>query len=177
MPRRSSSRCARPIPIAIRDRRSVGAARARRTATTRARTRRSPIATRRWRDYDEVRRARCPSRAAGASTRAAPGIAFRLIHECFLGLRRRKSGAGLDPVIPKSLDGLRADVELAGKRASVVYNSADLGYGPTAVTLNGKALRFDREANPYRAGGVEVSMAALHELLTDSANTLEIQLG
>ena len=57
-----------------------------------------------------------------------------------------------------------------------VYHTGELGYGPTAVTLNGKALRFDREANPYRAGGVEVSMAAVREILADSANVLEIRL-
>ncbi len=79
-------------------------------------------------------------------------------------------------MIPKALDGLRADVELAGKPVSVVYRTAELGYGPTAVTLNGTALPFDREANPYRAGGVEVSMAAVRGVLTDSANVLEIGL-
>jgi cellobiose phosphorylase len=82
----------------------------------------------------------------------------------------------LDPVIPKSLDGLRAGVELGGKRVSVHYRTEELGHGPTAVTLNGTALRFVREANPYRAGGVEVSMAAVREALVDAANVLEIRL-
>jgi cellobiose phosphorylase len=82
----------------------------------------------------------------------------------------------LDPVIPKALDGLRADVELAGKQVSVHYRVAELGYGPTAIALNGTPLPFDRKVNPYRAGGVEVAMAAIRERLADAANTLEIQL-
>jgi cellobiose phosphorylase len=128
-------------------------------------------------EYEKVKTGEVPVEGGWRVYSSGAGIALRLINECLLGIRRRKSALVLDPVIPKSLDGLRADVELAGKRVSVVYNTEELGHGPTAVTLNGKALRFDREANPYRAGGVEVSMAALHELLTGSANTLEIQLG
>jgi len=57
-----------------------------------------------------------------------------------------------------------------------VYRSAQLGYGPTAVTLNGTPLPFEREVNPYRSGGAEVSMAAVSERLTDAANTLHLQL-
>jgi hypothetical protein len=57
-----------------------------------------------------------------------------------------------------------------------VYRTAKLGYGPKAIILNGTSLPFDRESNPYREGGVEVSMAAIRELLTDAANTLQIQL-
>src|SRR5262249_23918476 len=55
------------------------------------------------------------------------GIALRLINECLLGIRRRKSMLVVDPVMPKSLDGLRAHVELCGKPVSVVYHAAERG--------------------------------------------------
>jgi 1,2-beta-oligoglucan phosphorylase len=87
-----------------------------------------------------------------------------------------QSTSVLDPVIPKALDGLRADLDLAGKHVSVVYRIAKLGYGPTAIILNGTSLPFDREANPYRPGGVKLSMVAVREQLTDAPNTLQIQL-
>jgi cellobiose phosphorylase len=127
-------------------------------------------------EYDKVKTGEVPVEGGWRVYSSGAGIALRLINECLLGIRRRKSTLVLDPVIAKSLDGLRANVELSGKRVSVVYHTGELGYGPTAVTLNGKALRFDREANPYRAGGVEVSMAAVREVLADSANVLEIRL-
>ena len=104
------------------------------------------------------------------------GIAVRLIHECLLGIRKTASVLLVDPVIPKALDGLCADIELAGKRVKVVYRVAALGYGPTTITVNGTALPFQREANPYRTGGAAVSMAALSQLLTGAANTLQVQL-
>jgi cellobiose phosphorylase len=127
-------------------------------------------------EYEKVKTGEVPLEGGWRVYSSGAGIALRLIHECFLGIRKRKSVLVLDPVIPKALDGLRADMELAGKHVSVVYRTVKLGYGPTAVILNGTPLPFDREANPYRAGGAEVSMAAVHELLTDAANTLQIHL-
>ncbi|MET0152125.1 MAG: hypothetical protein ABW298_05910 [Candidatus Binatia bacterium] len=127
-------------------------------------------------EYEKVRTGEVPLEGGWRVYSSGAGIALRLINECLLGIRRRKSTLVLDPVIPRSLDGLRAEVELAGKRVSVVYDVAKLGCGPTAVTLNGALLRFDRESNPYRLGGVELSMAAARELLTDAANTLQVQL-
>jgi cellobiose phosphorylase len=127
-------------------------------------------------EYEKVKTGEIPLEGGWRVYSSGAGIALRLVHECLLGIRRRKSTLVLDPVIPKALDGLRADVELAGKQVSVVYRTEMLGYGPTAVTLNGMPLPFDREANPYRAGGVEVSMAAVRERLTGAANTLQIRL-
>ncbi len=104
------------------------------------------------------------------------GIAVHLIHDCMLGIRKSVSTLVVDPVIPKALDGLSARMELAGKPVTVVYRVVATGYGPTALILNGTALPFEREANPYRTGGAAVSMEALGRLLTGGANTLEVQL-
>lgn len=103
------------------------------------------------------------------------GIAVRLIHECLLGIRRTASVLVVDPVVPQALDGLRAGIELAGKPVEVVYRVAASGSGPTALALNGAALPFEREPNPYRTGGAAVPMAVLRRLLGE-ANTLEVWL-
>ncbi len=103
------------------------------------------------------------------------GIAVRLIHECLLGIRRSVSTLVVDPVLPKALDGLSVEIELGGRPLTVVYRIAAKGYAPTSLTLNGTALSFDREANPYRTGGAAVPMTALNELST-ATNTLEVQL-
>jgi cellobiose phosphorylase len=105
------------------------------------------------------------------------GIAMRIIQQCFLGVRQEKSVLRLDPVIPTALDGLRAEVRLAGSPVQIVYRIGSRGYGPIAVTLNGEALSFRREANPYRTGGVEIPMAAVFERLTAGPNELVIALG
>ena len=83
----------------------------------------------------------------------------------------------LDPVIPKGLAGLRAEVDVAGRRATVVYRVARDGHGPTGVTVNGTAVPFEREANPYRSGGARLPMAALAPLLTAGENEIVVQLG
>jgi 1,2-beta-oligoglucan phosphorylase len=82
----------------------------------------------------------------------------------------------LDPVIPASLDGLQAEVELASRTVRIVYHIGSAGYGPTVVRLNGQELSFTREANPYRTGGVVVPMAAVLERLTTGTNELCICL-
>jgi cellobiose phosphorylase len=105
------------------------------------------------------------------------GIALRLIHQCFLGLRREKSVLRIDPVIPTVLDGLQAEVTLAGSQVHIIYRIGGAGYGPTAVTLNGKEMSFTRAPNPYRMGGVEVRMAEVLERLTTGTNELIVCLG
>jgi len=105
------------------------------------------------------------------------GIALRLIHQCFLGLCRTKSVLRIDPVIPKVLDGLQADVALAGSQVHIIYHIGGAGYGPTAVTLNGKEMSFTRAPNPYRTGGVEVRIAEMLEWLTTGTNELIVCLG
>jgi cellobiose phosphorylase len=127
-------------------------------------------------EYEKVKTGDVPIEGGWRVYSSGAGIALRLVNECLLGIRRRKSTLVLDPMIPKSLDGLRADVELAGQRVRILYDVAKLGHGPVAVTLNGRHLRFEREANPYRVGGVELAMTAVREALTDDVNTLSVRL-
>ena len=83
----------------------------------------------------------------------------------------------IDPVIPKVLDGLQAEVALAGSQVHIIYRIGGAGYGPTAVTLNGKELSFTRAVNPYRTGGAEVRITEVFEWLTTGTNELIICLG
>jgi len=105
------------------------------------------------------------------------GIAMRLLHQYFLGLCKEKSLLHIDPVLPPVLDGLQVEGELAGRKMQISYRIGAAGYGPTAVILNGKALSFTREANPYRTGGAEVPMAEVLERLTAGTNELLVCLG
>jgi cellobiose phosphorylase len=105
------------------------------------------------------------------------GISVRLIRERFLGLRLRRSSLGLDPVLPRSLDGLRARTALFGRDFLLRYRVGARGCGPTAIALNGAALPFEREPNPYREGGAVVPAAVLRERLRDGENELEIEIG
>jgi cellobiose phosphorylase len=128
-------------------------------------------------DYEQVKTGAVALEGGWRIYSSGAGIAMRLIHQCFLGLRRGKSVLVIDPVIPAALDGLQAEGELAGKKVRSIYRIGGAGYGPTAVILNGQELSFTREANPYRTGGAEVPMAEVLARLTAGTNELLVRLG
>jgi len=108
---------------------------------------------------------------------SGPGIAIGLVVGSLLGLRREKRTLVLDPVLPQALDGLRARCSLAGRQLELVYRPGAQGCGPTALTLNGSELPFQRGTNPYRSGAAEVAMADLLPLLSEGDNLLEVRTG
>ena len=108
---------------------------------------------------------------------SGPGIAYRVLHECFVGVRRSASAIVIDPVVPRALDGLRADILLAGESVTMVYRTGAKGRGPVALHLNGEALPFTREPNRYRTGAARVMLAELRSrLVPGTANVLEVTL-
>jgi cellobiose phosphorylase len=128
-------------------------------------------------DYEKVKTGSVVFEGGWRIYSSGAGIAIRLMHQCFLGLRRQKSVLIIDPMIPTALDGLQAEVELAGSPVRCLYRIGRAGYGPTAVTLNGQDLPFDRETNPYRTGGAEVPMAEVLSRLIGGPNELVVNLG
>jgi len=127
--------------------------------------------------YEEVKSGAVAVEGGWRVYSSGAGIALRLVRECLLGLRLRRSELGVDPVLPRSLDGLRATLELAGRPLEVVYRVGSRGHGPRALLLNGTPLPFARAENPYREGGAVVPMTALRERLRDGPSTLLVELG
>jgi cellobiose phosphorylase len=101
----------------------------------------------------------------------------RLIHDCFLGLRRRAADLIIDPVMPVALDGLRATVDIDRAPVTIEYRIGAAGWGPQRLTFNGSDLSFEREANPYRTGGAVVAIATLRAAVRAAENTLTVYLG
>jgi cellobiose phosphorylase len=127
--------------------------------------------------YADLMAGRVPLEGGWRVYSSGAGIALRLITECFLGVRRGQSAVIVDPVVPPSLDGLRADLELAGQAVRVVYRIHGAGRGPTQLVLNGAELPFELEPNPYRPGGAVVSTAELTARLGAGPNELVVHLG
>jgi cellobiose phosphorylase len=105
------------------------------------------------------------------------GISTRLMIQCFLGMRLQKSVLTLDPVIPRSLDGLKVEMMLEGRMVEITYRVQERGYGPVTVNLNGADLLFTRGPNPYRTGAAEIPMKSVHQSLKAGANRLIVNLG
>jgi cellobiose phosphorylase len=99
-----------------------------------------------------------------------------LILRCLLGLCAERGRLVIDPVIPASLDGLQATLELDGHAIEVAYRIRSAGCGPVAVTLNGVALNFARGASPYRTGAAEIPIETFRAGLIADANRLEIEM-
>jgi len=127
--------------------------------------------------YDQAVRGMVPLDGGWRIYSSGAGIGIRLILCCFLGLRQEKSALVLDPAIPPSLDGLRVELEMAGRSFEVTYHVGSAGCGPIKVKLNGAELCFTRGENPYRTGAAEVPMAMVLNRLTDGMNRLSIELG
>jgi cellobiose phosphorylase len=126
--------------------------------------------------YDEVKTGAVAVEAGWRVYSSGAGIAFRLVRECLLGLALERSRLVIDPVLPRSLDGLRATVEIAGRTLDVRYRVGPRGSGPQALRLNGAELPLTRAENPYREGGVCVAMDALRERLREGHNSLAVEL-
>ena len=127
--------------------------------------------------YDAVKKGEVPLDGGWRVYSSGAGICVRLIMQNFLGLHWETSRLVVDPVIPQALDGLRVELELAGRPFEVTYCITGAGCGPTKMTLNGSDLAFIRQANPYRTGAAAIPMAGVLENLTETINRLRVQIG
>lgn len=91
---------------------------------------------------------------------SGPGIYTRQMVSSVLGIRFRKDGLVIDPVLPASLNGLELSLECFGRTILFVYH------------ISGSALRVEAEghtvpaaelSNPYRSGGILLTASALEE--------------
>jgi cellobiose phosphorylase len=128
-------------------------------------------------DYDKVKRGEIPLEGGWRIYSSGAGIGVRLIMQCFLGLRQEKAALVVDPVIPAALDGLKVSVRLAGRPVEVTYRIKAKVRGPLSISLNGVALDFSREKNPYRSGAARIGMDAIVAGLTGQADELTVSSG
>jgi len=128
-------------------------------------------------EYDRVIRGEVSFEGGWRVYSSGAGIWTRLVVNCFLGLCREKSLLVIDPMIPPPLDGLKVEMEWEERKLEITYRIGTRGFGPMAVSLNGRELPFTRGQNPYRAGGAEIPMNMVQEQLAEGINRLEVLLG
>jgi cellobiose phosphorylase len=105
------------------------------------------------------------------------GIALGLIVRRFLGLDLESAALCLDPVMPASLDGLRIELDFFGKPLEVTYEIKAAGCGVSAVEINGNAVQFSREVNPYRTGAARVPLGEARKLLATAHGRMKVFVG
>jgi cellobiose phosphorylase len=128
-------------------------------------------------EYGRVKKGEVPLDGGWRVYSSGAGIWTRLMIQNFLGLRREKSVLVLDPVIPRSLDRLRAEMQWDDHLMEITYRIEAAGCGPKGVKLNGADLPYTRGANPYRTAAAEIPMSAVLERLTAGVNRLTVHMG
>ena len=97
---------------------------------------------------------------------SGPGIALSLVLNHLLGLRLEHDALLIDPVMPASLFGMRAEVPLGGFTLELRYEPGAQGAGVKAVEDDkGQALAFTRRSNPYRMGAAAIARPAAGQRL------------
>jgi CRISPR-associated protein Csx3 len=131
-------------------------------------------ATRRWAD---LRAGRVPVRGGWRLYSSGPGLFLHKVRSCLLGVRESWGDIVFDPVLPRHLDGLVAEVNLLGRPVRLVYRMRQNTCAPSAVIINGTSLPvIRRDANPYRPAGPRFPAAAIAPLLHPDYNHIEIEL-
>jgi cellobiose phosphorylase len=126
--------------------------------------------------YDEVLAGRAPLKGGWRVYSSGPGIYIALVVSRLLGLRIELGHVVIDPVLARSLDGLQASLRFRGQPVTFSYRVAGPGFGPSAITINGKPAAIDREANPYRQGAALIPLKGFLALLDARANRVEVTI-
>ena len=127
--------------------------------------------------YDDIKAGKVAVDGGWRIYSSGPGIFLNLIVTRMLGLRTHYSQLVIDPVLPRSLDGLSATVPWENHTLEVHFSVKEGTHTPIEVRLNGTALQsMGRSENPYRTGGWLVDLSAFRNQLVAGSNTLEIKL-
>jgi cellobiose phosphorylase len=126
--------------------------------------------------YGDVIAGRMPLKGGWRVYSSGPGIYVALVLSRLFGLRIEFGRLILDPVLTRSLDGLSASLRLRGRPVTFVYRVHGPGFGPRALTINGKAAAFAREHNPYRQGGAVIPFDHFMSTLDADDNRVELEI-
>jgi 1,2-beta-oligoglucan phosphorylase len=128
-------------------------------------------------EYDRVVRGEIALEGGWRVYSSGAGIAASLIVRRFLGIGREFDALIVDPVMPRVLDGLQAQMEVLGHRLRIRYEIRQHGCGVEAVRCNGRKLAMTRDANPHRTGAARMATRELLEHLGSGDNVLEVTVG
>jgi len=126
--------------------------------------------------YDEILTGKITLRGGWRVYSSGPGIFIGIVVSRLLGLRFEYGNVIIDPVIPRSLDGLSASLDFFGGTATFNYAVKEGSFSPKAVIINGRTVRFTHEENKYRQGGAVIPAYKFAALLNPHDNLVEIRL-
>ena len=128
--------------------------------------------------FERLREAQIPVKGGWRIYSSGPGILINQIISNVLGLRDYYEYIVIDPVLPKSLTGLRFTFAAEAQPVTYVFTIAhDEGAAVQAVSINGQEVGFARQENPYRLGGAMIERAVFQALLNSEDNIVSVSVG
>jgi putative lysine transport system substrate-binding protein len=91
------------------------------------------------------------------------GIYLHQLISKMLGLRIKQENVILDPILPKSLDGLIFSYRILGKPIKIKYNVTGDGKPVSKITIDGANVKFTRTVELYRNGGAVFPAKIINE--------------
>jgi 1,2-beta-oligoglucan phosphorylase len=127
--------------------------------------------------YDEIKSGKMPVEGGWRIYSSGPGIFLNLVLTRMAGIRRHYETVVLDPVLPRSLDGLEVRMPWQDRFLAARFTVESGEHTPRSATLNGTALTpLALSANPYRTGGWLLDAKHFESLLKEGENQLEVTL-
>ncbi|MDF1559081.1 MAG: amylo-alpha-1,6-glucosidase [Bacteroidales bacterium] len=126
--------------------------------------------------YSEIKTGSVTLRGGWRVYSSGPGIYTGMIVTRLLGLRIEWGNVIIDPVMPYSLDGFMAGMEVLGRSVTLVYNVREGNYGPKRIVINGTEVTAGEEENPYRRGGAVLKQGVFPAMPKKGENRIEVWL-
>jgi cellobiose phosphorylase len=126
--------------------------------------------------YERMLRGEVPLEGGWRVYSSGAGIALSLIMRRWLGLDVEAGTLRVDPVMPRSLDGICVGLRVLGRPLEVTYEVKERGAGVESIELNGTSLPFTRESNPHRPGAARIPAATALERMNAGRNVMTICL-
>ena len=129
------------------------------------------------RRMDELKEGRVGVLAGWRMYSSGPGIYIGLVINCLFGIRRSYGRVVIDPVLPKSMNGVELCLDWNGKRVRWIYHVSNQSFGPARVMVNGAPMDdYQRMQQPYRRGGLGINATLFNTMLNQEQNVVEINL-
>lgn len=126
--------------------------------------------------WDQLRSGAVPVRGGWRLYSSGPGLFLHTVRAYLLGIRESFGDVVFDPVLPRSLDGLVANVVVAGMAAEITYRVRGGTAGAVRVFVGAEPLAATPEPNPYRPGGLRIAGAELARRLAGTNQHIEVEL-
>lgn len=126
--------------------------------------------------YSDIIRGNLTLRGGWRVYSSGPGIFIGIVMSHLFGLRISWGKVIIDPVMPRSLDGVQLSVKFLNRSLTLRYSVKERNCGPEKICINGTVVDFTEEENSYRRGGAVIPASIFSDLPELEDNMVDIYL-